>query len=201
MTVAGSLEFPFFLSDIRSCNDSSNSPLILKCQFSGNLTTAIQIGKIKRFLISTDLQYRVGRSIYDHCSCIDFFFTQFFDDLCSTCTLISNDALTAPFLKLINQFLRKSGFCKGFKWFLCIDSHHFPMSGHRILAIASFRNPHITSQRFLYAFHSASFMQIQHSKLLKIRNIQFSHFIQDMTKSIHTVITKFFRIRHRSDSK
>ena len=201
MTVAGSLKFPFFLSDIRSCNDSSNSPLIFKCQFSGNLTAAIQIGKIKCFLISTNLQYRVSRGIYDHRTCIDFLFTKFFNDLCSTCTLISNDTFAASFLKFIDQFLGKSGFCKGFKWFLCIDSHHFPMSGHRILAIASFRNPHITSQRFLYAFHSAAFMQIQHSKLLKIRNIQFSHFIQDMTKGIHTFITKFFRIRHRSDSK
>ncbi len=201
MTVTGSLELAFFLSDIRSGNNSADSPLIFHGQFSGDLTAAIQICKIKSLLISTDLQYRVSRSIDDHRSCIDFFLTKFLDDLCTAGTLISNDTLATSLLQLIDQFFWKSCFCKSDKWFLCVNSHHLPMSSHGILAIAGLADSHIAAQWLLYTFHISTFMQIQHSKFLKIWNIQFSHLIQDMSKSIHTFVTKFFRIRHCADSK
>ena len=50
----------------------------------------IIVGKIKCLFISTDLHYRIRRSIDNHRSCIDFFLTKFLDDFCSTGTLIAN---------------------------------------------------------------------------------------------------------------
>ena len=75
------------------------------------------------------------------------------------------------------------------------------MSGHGIFAVAGLTNPHITANRLLYTFHRTTLMQIQHPKFLKIRNIQSSHLIQNMSKCIYTLITKFLRIRHCTDSK
>ena len=201
MAVAGSFKLTLFLSHIRPCNNSSNSPLVFHGQFSGNLTAAIQICKIKRLLISADLHYGIRRRVNDHGSCIDLFLTKLFNDFRTAGTLVSDHTLTASFLQLLDQFLWKSCLRKSNKRLFCIDPHHFPVSGHGILAIAGFRDPHITPHRFLHAFHPAAFMQVQHSQLLKIGNIQSSHLIQDMSKCIHTFVTKFLRIRHCPDSK
>ena len=42
MTVARPFEFAFLLSDIRSCNDSSDSPLFFHRQFSCNFAATVQ---------------------------------------------------------------------------------------------------------------------------------------------------------------
>ena len=199
MAVAGSLKLTLFLSDIRSRNNSADSPLILHGQFPSNLTAAIQVGKIKCLFISTDLHYRIRRSIDNHRSCIDFFLTKFLDDFCSTGTLISNHTLATSLFQFIDQFFRKTCFCKSNKRLLCIDSHHFPVACHCILSIAGLPNSHIAANRIFHAFHRTTLMQIQHSKFLKIWNIQSSHLIQDMSERIHTLIAKFLRIRHCSN--
>ena len=70
---------------------------------------------------------------------------------------------------------------------------------HCILSIAGLPNSHIAANRIFHAFHRTTLMQIQHSKFLKIWNIQSSHLIQDMSERIHTLIAKFLRIRHCSN--
>ena len=201
MAIAGSFKLALFLSNIWSCNDSADPPLIFHSQFPGNFTAAIQIGKIKRLFISTDLQYRICRCVNDHSTCIDFFFPKFFNNFCTTGTLITNHTLAASLLQFLDQFLWKSCLCKSNKRFLRINSHHFPMTGHRIFSITGLTDSHVTTDWFLYTFHHAAFMQVQHSKFLKIWDIQSPHSIQDMSKCIHTFVTKFLRIRHCTDSK
>ena len=75
------------------------------------------------------------------------------------------------------------------------------MPGHCIFAITVLGNFHVAPQRLLYAFHLSAFVQIQHSKFLKIWNIQSSHLIQNMSKCISTFIAKFLSIRHRTNSQ
>ena len=173
--VAGSFKFTFFLSYIRSCNDSSHAPFILHRDLSCDLTTPVQICQIKCLFISTNLQYRIRRGIDNHCTCFNFFFPKFFNDLCSALTTVSNHFFPTTFFQFCDQFRWKSMFGKGFKWFFCINSHHFPVSGHRIFSVTRLFQPGNFSNRILDSIHLSSGMQIQHTKLLKIWNLQCSH--------------------------
>ena len=190
MTVAGTFKFAFFLSNIRSCNDSSNSPFVLQCNLSGDLAAAIQILKIKCFLVSTDLKYGIRRCIDDHCTCIDLFFAKFLNDLSTAGTLISNYTFTTAFLKFRDQFWRESCVCKGFKWFFCLDSHHLPVSGHSILTVAGFTQTSIASDRIFHACHISGRMEIQHSEFCEIWDIKRTHFLKNMSKSVYSGVTK-----------
>ena len=60
MTITGSPELTFLFANIWSGDDTAYTPFILQCNFSCNLAAAIQILKIKGFLISADLKNRVG---------------------------------------------------------------------------------------------------------------------------------------------
>ena len=59
----------------------------------------------------------------------------------------------------------------------------------------------ITSHRFCSFFHVSSTVEIQHSQLLQVWDLQGSHLIQDMSKSIYPYISELFRIRHSSDTQ
>ena len=73
---------------------------------------------------------------------------------------LGRDALAAALLKLCDQFRRKSVICKGDKGFGCSDSHHFPVPGHSVLAVAGFCNAHVAAHRMLHACHISGRMQI-----------------------------------------
>ena len=92
-------------------------------------------------------------------------------------------------------------FRKGDKWFFRLDSHHLPVSGHGIFSIACLSETGITSHRFCSFFHVSSTVEIQHSQLLQVGDLQGSHLIQDMSKSIYPYISELFRIRHSSDTQ
>ena len=168
--VAGSFKFTLFLSYIRSCNDSSHAPFILHRDLSCDLTTPVQICQIKCLFISTNLQYRIRRGIDNHCTCFNFFFPKFFNDLCSALTTVSNHFFPATFFQFCNQFRWKSMFGKGFKWFFCFDSHHLPVSGHGIFAEALFPQFSIVAKSIFHRSHLLKRGQVRHAKLPKIRD-------------------------------
>ena len=160
MTVAGALKLAFLFTHIGSCNDAAYPPLILHGDLTGNLTAAIQVLKVKGLLISAYLKDRVCGGVDDHGACVDFFFAQLFNNLRAACAFVSNYALAAALLKLCDQFRRKSVICKGDKGFGCSDSHHFPVPGHSVLAVAGFCNAHVAAHRMLHACHISGRMQI-----------------------------------------
>ena len=160
MSITCTFEFSFFLTDIWSGNDTSDTPFILHRDFSGDFTAAVQIFQIKRFFISADLQYRICRSINDHGSCIDFFFSKFINNRCSAGALVTDYFFAASFFQFCNQFRWESCICEGNERLFCFDTHHLPMTGHRILSIAHFSKTTISSQRFFNRLHISCRMQI-----------------------------------------
>ena len=91
---------------------------------------------------------------------MDFFLPKFFNDLRSAGALVSNHALAAALLQLRDQLRRKAGVCESLKRLLCLNSHHFPMTSHCILAIAGFAYAHVTSNRLLHTLHISCRMKI-----------------------------------------
>lgn len=73
----------------------------------------------------------------------------------------------------------------------CFDSHHLPVSGHGIFSIASFTQMRISPLGILNTRHFSCRMKIQHSQFSKIWDLQRTHFLKNMSKSIHPDVTKF----------
>ena len=201
MPVAGTFEFTLFLSHIGSCNDTSHPPFILHGDLSCDFAAPVEICKIKGFFIPADLKYGICRSIYDHGSCGDFFFSQFLDNLCSAGTFISNDSLSASFLQFLYKLRRESMLREGNKGLLRLNSHHLPVTGHGIFAAAGFSKPGITPQRFLYVLHLSAGVEIQHSQFSKIGNIKGSHGVKNMSEGICSGISELLRIRQSPDAE
>ena len=136
MAVAGADKFAFLLSDIRSRDDATHTPLFLHRDLPGDLTAAVQLVKSECLLISADLKDGIGRCVHDHVTGSDLFLSQFVQDRGSAGALISYYFVTGAFFQLVDQLLRETVIREGLKRFRCVDSHHLPVSGHGVLAVA-----------------------------------------------------------------
>ena len=201
MSVTCTLELTFFLSNIRSCNNTSDFPLIFHRNITCDLTAAVKLIQSECLLISTDLQYRICRCIDDHMTCCNLFFCKFIKNLRATGTLVSDYLMSCSLFQFVNQFLRKSRLCKCLKWLRDMKSHHLPVSGHRILSGTCFFQERIVSHRSFYRCHLFEWMQIGDSKFLKIRNMKFIHRLRNMSHCICSCISILCSIRHCSCSE
>ena len=138
MTIGRPLKFALPGSGIGPCNYPANLPFIFHGHLSCDLTIMIQILKSHGFLISADLQNRIRRSIHDHVSRCDLMFAVFLQDFCPAGGFITYNLPAAPFFQLSDQFLRETVLRKCLKWFCYIESHHLPMTGHRVLSYTGF---------------------------------------------------------------
>ena len=175
MSVTCTLELTFFLSDIRSCNNTSDFPLIFHRNITCDLTAAVKLIQSEGLLISADLQYRICRCIDDHMTCCNLFFCKLVKNLCSAGALVSDHLMSCSLFQFINQFLRESCLCKCLERFRNMKPHHLPVSGHRILSGTCLFQERIVSHRFFYRCHLFEWMQISDSKFLKVRNMKFIH--------------------------
>ena len=91
MAVAGTFELTFFLAKVRSCNNTSDFPLIFHRNLTGDLTATVQFIQAKCLFISADLKNRIRRWVDDHMTGCNLFFCQFLQDLCSAGALITDD--------------------------------------------------------------------------------------------------------------
>ena len=198
MSVTCTLELTFFLSNIRSCNNTSDFPLIFHRNITCDLTAAVKLIQSECLLISTDLQYRICRCIDDHMTCCNLFFCKFIKNLRATGTLVSDYLMSCSLFQFVNQFLRKSRLCKCLKWLRDMKSHHLPVSGHRILSGTCFFQERIVSHRSFYRCHLFQWMQIGDSKFLKIRNMKFIHRLRNMSHCVCSCIPILCSIRHCS---
>ena len=199
--IAGADEFTLFSPHIRSGDHTPNTPLILHSQFSGNLTTAVEIHQVEGLLIAADLHDRVCRGVHDHGSGLDLLLTQFFDNGRAAGALVANDPLPAALFQFPDQFLREAGLRKCVEWLFGQNAHHFPMAGHGILAVAGLSKSRISGQRSLHRLYIPCRMEIQHSQLLQIRDIQCPHPVKNMTEGIHIHISEPCGVGHCPNSQ
>ena len=69
-------------------------------------------------------------------ACGDLLLAEFVQDRGSAGALISYYFVTGAFFQLLDQLLRETVIREGLKRFRRVDSHHLPVSGHSVLAVA-----------------------------------------------------------------
>ena len=81
---------------------------------------------------------------------------------------------------------------------LCrVNSHHLPVAGHRIFAVARLRE-FCEPSLCLILCHTA---EISHAEAAQVRDFKASLTLPDVAEGIDTDIPKLLRIRHRPDSE
>ena len=150
MPIARSHKLTFFTACIWSCNNSSDTPLVSHSKFSCYLTISVEIVKPHRFFIAAYLHNRISRSVDYQSSCLYLLLTKFIQYNSAACGFISYYLSACSFFKLCDKFLWKSCFGKCDKRFCGVYTHHFPVSCHGILAIASFIHRKIISEWLFY---------------------------------------------------
>ena len=151
--------------------------------------------------MAANLQYRISRGVNNHRTSTQFLFSQFIQDLGTAGTLISNHTFSTTLFQCRDQFRRKSGICKSAKRCFHLESHHLPVSRHGIFAAACLCQSRKSTTWRGVRLHSFYRVQIKQSQSCQVRNMQRSYRLTDMSKCIHTNITKRRGIRHSANSK
>ena len=197
VTVCGADELSFFLSDVRSCNDTADFPLVFHGQLTGNLAVMIQRLQSHRLLVAADLQYGIRRGIDDQFSVFDLALCQLIEDLRSARRLITDDLSAGSFFQLVDQFFRKSVVGERNERLCRVNSHHLPVAGHGVFSVARLvQSSGVTL--CLILCHTA---EISHAEAAQVRDFKASLTLPDVAEGIDTDIPKLLRIRHRPDSE
>ena len=70
-----------------------------------------------------------------------------------------------------------------------VQPHHFPVSGHCVLAAASLIERGVDSQRMLSRGHSCHRFEVRKSELYKVRNFKVRHVLRNVRKSVRPLIS------------
>ena len=154
--IGRTFKLSFFCSDIRSGNYPSHLPRRLHADISCNFTATVEFLQTKKLLILRrgNLEYRVRGRIDNHRSASELFFAEFIQYSGSRRGLISDNFMSRSLLQFLNKFFRKTGIRKCHKGNFGLDSHHLPMSGHRILPVTRFIQTKKLSARFGNGVHA-----------------------------------------------
>ncbi len=145
VAVAGAHKRTFFLSDIGSCDDAPDLPFVAQCQLSGDFAAVVELFQTESFLIPANLQDGICGGVDDHVPCGDLLLRKLVKDFCAAGALVANDNTPGPRGQFVEEFLGKSRFSKSLERFRNVQSHHFPVTCHRVLSSARFMQPRIIS--------------------------------------------------------
>ena len=129
-------------------------------------------------------------------TCSNFFLGQLIQNSRTTGRLVANNLVASPFFQLCNQLWWKTCIGKGLERLGNMQTHHFPMTCHRILACTGLPQFTIMSQRLCHCLHLLQRMEIGHAQLLQIGNDKAIHTFGNMAQGISSCITIFSGIRH-----
>ena len=97
--------------------------------------------------MARDLKDRIRGGIDDHASVPDLLLPELIQNLGPGGRLVSDHLPPAALLKLLHELLRKAGLRKGNEGLIGPNTHHLPVSGHRILSVARFIQSAIIGKR------------------------------------------------------
>ena len=169
------------LPDIGTRDYPADSPLIPQSDLAGIFTDIVEILKTERLLIPADLEDRIGGCINNHLVMIDLVLRIFIKDDGAAGGCIADHFTPALLLKKLNKFRGKSCIRKCDERLCCMDTHHLPVTRHRILATALLRHPACISERSPGWLYAGKRLYIGDSHRDEIRDQECPHSLGNMT--------------------
>ena len=134
-------------------------------------------------------------------TCGNFFFCKLIQNFSSAGAFIPDDCAAGTFFKFPDKLRRKAGFCEGFERSGDFQPHHFPVSGHGVLAVAFFTELSVVSQRGRGRRNLLQRGNVCKTQLLQSGNMEGVCSLRNMSQSIYIHISESRGIRHGSNSQ
>ena len=194
VTIRSAPEAARLRSDVGPRDNASDLPFVLHRKLSCNLAAAVQLVEAEAVLVRRDLQDRVRRCVDDHAVVTDLFFTELIQDLRAAGALVSDRLMAGRPLQRVHQLLREACVSEGLEGCDGLQSRHFPVAAHRILAAAGFVEPDPVSFRRNVRRLFFCRMKREQSEFFEIRDIQRSRSFLNMAEGIGAFVSESSRI-------